>query len=404
MFLFLWNYIRGYVRIQVTGFSVERFINTAAHRGVYLWDVKASQNGSNAVFMNVLIKGFRQLKPCAGKSDCKMRIHKKHGLPFFLHKHRKRKFLAVGILFFIFIPYFFASFIWFVEIDGMNRVKSEELHDFLRQNGVYPGAFKRGLNHREIETLILNNFSDILWINISVNGTKAAVFLTETKPAVEIVDSTAACDIIAKKDGLITNITVMTGTPLVKQGDIVRAGDVLVSGVLQIGDANNDYEAEVFYEYIHAYAEINAKTYYEVFVDIPLEYEENEYTGNVKKEYSAVFFDKFLRLKKADVPYENYEIVKKRKTPSVGENYLLPFGFVTAEYREIAIVTRQRTELEAEAVGYEMISEMLVHEFGYSADIINRETVYELKENAVRATAFITAVERIDETRILYTE
>lgn len=36
MFLALWNYIRGYVIIYVTGFSVERFINMAVTK-VYLY-------------------------------------------------------------------------------------------------------------------------------------------------------------------------------------------------------------------------------------------------------------------------------------------------------------------------------------------------------------------------------
>ena len=39
MFLTIWNYLRGYVVIEVSGFSVERFINLAAHKGVYIWDV-----------------------------------------------------------------------------------------------------------------------------------------------------------------------------------------------------------------------------------------------------------------------------------------------------------------------------------------------------------------------------
>ena len=40
MFLSVWNYLRGYVTIELSGFSVERFMNLASHKGIYLWDIK----------------------------------------------------------------------------------------------------------------------------------------------------------------------------------------------------------------------------------------------------------------------------------------------------------------------------------------------------------------------------
>ena len=44
MFLALWNYLRGYVIIYVTGFSVERFINLAVNRGIFIWDIIPERN------------------------------------------------------------------------------------------------------------------------------------------------------------------------------------------------------------------------------------------------------------------------------------------------------------------------------------------------------------------------
>ena len=35
----LWNYIRGYVIIIVTGRSIERFINICSKRQILLWDI-----------------------------------------------------------------------------------------------------------------------------------------------------------------------------------------------------------------------------------------------------------------------------------------------------------------------------------------------------------------------------
>ena len=45
MFWWLWNYLRGYVIIKVTGFSAERFINLAVLKGLRIWDIKYDAKG-----------------------------------------------------------------------------------------------------------------------------------------------------------------------------------------------------------------------------------------------------------------------------------------------------------------------------------------------------------------------
>ena len=35
------RYIRGYVRIRITGYSTERFLNTCSHREIYIWGIEA---------------------------------------------------------------------------------------------------------------------------------------------------------------------------------------------------------------------------------------------------------------------------------------------------------------------------------------------------------------------------
>ena len=96
MFLALWYYLQGYVMITVSGFSVERFVNMATFRGIYLWNI---QPKGSAVQMNVSIKGYSLLKECAEKTGCQYDIVCQYGLPAFFKKYKKRKILAFGMLF-----------------------------------------------------------------------------------------------------------------------------------------------------------------------------------------------------------------------------------------------------------------------------------------------------------------
>ena len=64
-------------------------------------------------------------------------------------------------------------------------------------------------------------------------------------------------DLIAEKDGIIQEIVTRSGVPMVHAGDEVKAGDLLVSGRVEI---KNDSQEVVGYQYVNADADIKIKT------------------------------------------------------------------------------------------------------------------------------------------------
>ena len=124
MMLNTWQFTKGYVRIQVTGFGLERFLNMVAFRGIYMWDVTRTAQGAE---LNVSIKGFRMLRGCARKTKCRTKILQKSGVPFILHRYRKRKLLMGGLAFFIAGLFTLSSFIWHIELVGNQSIAHETL-------------------------------------------------------------------------------------------------------------------------------------------------------------------------------------------------------------------------------------------------------------------------------------
>lgn len=74
------QYIKGHVRIRITGSSYERFLNMCAKHQIVLWDLQPEEHAYEA---SLSIKGFKMLKPLAKKSGTKVRIVARYGLPFF---------------------------------------------------------------------------------------------------------------------------------------------------------------------------------------------------------------------------------------------------------------------------------------------------------------------------------
>ncbi len=87
MLISLVKYIRGFVKIQITGYSPERFINLCTSKKIFIWNIKEVSNGYS-LYMG--LDNYKGIKPLLKKTSTKTEVLEKHGLPFFIHKHRKR--------------------------------------------------------------------------------------------------------------------------------------------------------------------------------------------------------------------------------------------------------------------------------------------------------------------------
>lgn len=64
-------YLKGYVRIRITGYSPERFLNACRYKNIYIWDLKRV---CGSYEMNLTIDGFRRLKEIVRKTGTKVCI------------------------------------------------------------------------------------------------------------------------------------------------------------------------------------------------------------------------------------------------------------------------------------------------------------------------------------------
>ncbi len=389
MFLEVVNNIKGYVVIEVSGFSVERFMNMAVHKNIFLWDIVRDEG---VVTMKVSIKGFKLLKPCARKTKCKIKIRDKSGVPFWLFRYRKRKVLAAGIIFFIGFLYFLSSFIWLVEVEGNSRIQTHQIIEFLNEQGLKEGVFKASVDTKTLEKMFLYYFSDISFIHIDITGTKATVHMAETIEKQQVIDKSIPCNIVAKKDGLIMSVGASSGTPLAKRGDVVREGDILVSSEIIIGTQDEQLRKE----YVHAYADVRAKIFYEIEFLVPYEYKIKKYTGEKKVDRYIILLDKTINLRKTSIFYNNYDKIIERTQLGFGESYPLPVIFAAAEYREFIEVPKSRTEEEARSVADRAITNRIVREFSTDTDIIDKKTTFTDLGDGLHVKCLLTTIERID--------
>ena len=87
----IYNYFTGYLNIRVEGLFLERFINMCAYKKILLMNIKREK--STIMYANVRIVDYKKLKPIAKKTKSRIKIQRKKGLPFIVHKYKKEKYL-----------------------------------------------------------------------------------------------------------------------------------------------------------------------------------------------------------------------------------------------------------------------------------------------------------------------
>ena len=269
-------------------------MNMASYRQVLFWDAKANSTG---MVMKTSWNGLKALEYCAEKTGCRLEVMAYGGLPAKWRKYKGRQFLMAGLLFFIVGLYVLSSFVWMVDIEGNERLSKEELLSACAEWGLRPGAWKANVDTETITKQLLSSFADISWVSVSVQGTDATIQLAETIEKTEIIDKETPQDIVAEKDGVILQITAQRGTPLVQVGDVVKAGDVLISSEIQVGVEGE----EIHSEYVAAQGSVTARTWQNMTEELPLQYTENVWQGEPKTNRIWIWKDKKLDIIKPNM-------------------------------------------------------------------------------------------------------
>lgn len=344
MLVLIARFLSGYLRICIEGYSPERFLNLCSYHGIYLWNLRPC---GHAYEMNISVKSFRRLKPIIRKTGTKVIIRERRGVPFFLHKYRKRKLFFCGLFFCIACIYVMSLFIWNIHIDGNKARTDEVLLEFLDSRKIHHGMLKSRVDCDRIVKDIRKEYNDIIWVSAYIRGTRLMINVKENTDRVmddiKAAETALPMDIVAEKDGVILQIITRKGVPLVHVGDEVKKGDILVSGTVEV---LNDAGEVTEYQYQKADADIIARTEM-VYEDLlPLEYRLKHMTG--KKRFSLWFetenhiycFGKFK------VPFKAYTVEIIRQCPKLGEHFWMPFSFGLETVREYQPETITYSEKE----------------------------------------------------------
>ena len=377
------EYVSGYVNIVIEGYYIEQFINICNNKQIDLWNIK--KENSIKVYASVCITDFKKLKQICKKTKCKIKIQSKKGLPFVIKKYKKRKFFFIFLLLIILTIFILSNFIWNIEIESDADISKEEILELAQSEGLEIGKRKGAIDSKAVINKIRLERDDISWVGIEIDGTNATIKLVKADEKPEIINDDEYCNIVADKNAMILKVSAQNGTPLVKEGDIVTNGDVIVAGWME-----GKYTGK---QYVHAQAEIQAKVWYTTTEKVYLQETKKVETGEAKSSYSVKINNFQINLPKSLPKFQKYDTIEENKKLKLFSNFYLPFELVKYTYKEYKEEQVVHSIEEAKQIGIDRAKESLQEKIDgkeildkqvkvrTEKDYIEVEVTYEVKEN-----------------------
>lgn len=356
------RFCKGIVRIKVSGYSPERFLNLCKSNEIPLYNVAYSKNGYE---MDLLAKDVLLLKKLLRKTGTIFKIKQKSGLPFLLFRYRRHKFFFVGILAAFICLILMSQLVWEIEIKGNYSITDDTFLEYLETRDITYGAWINQIDCESLEETIRKDYPQIIWVSARIDGTRLIFDVQEMKnnepneklpqlsnkadetAPIERTNQETGTDLVASCDGVVQSIATRKGLPLVTAGMEVKKGDILVSGCNPLYD---DYGTILGYDYCNADADVLIKTT-SVYTDsINRIDSKSTQTGKSHRILTVLFPKHRLTVGLVNKSYENQQIFMEERQFRIGKRIQFPIHIQEQIIKEVKVTDIQLTEAEIEEI------------------------------------------------------
>ncbi len=332
------------------------------------------------------------IRRLAGKCGVEVTVLRRRGSRHFLRRFRKRGFLLLIPLLFLLSFLWLSTFLWEIRVVGNKTLSSSEILSALESVGVYPGVSGLRLDNPQIRSRMQSLKPELIWCTVQVHGSRALVVVRERRLPPEIVDESLEREVAAARAGTIESLQVLQGKAMVRRGDTVLPGDLLISGTL------TDRQAEL--RLVHAQGRVIARTWYEKAMEIPLTVSEKVATGTENRRWGIKIGDLTLKMsREGSISLDFYDTINSNQQLSLWE-LGLPLFVLRQESGEYTLRERSIAPSEAEALLRERLLSWL-RTSAPKAELLQADFRTEVTDKSVRVTMLASCREDIGAERLI---
>lgn len=252
-------------------------------------------------------------------------ISEAKGIYPFLYKQRHRYGAFLGIICFALLIFLSADIVWDIRIEGAEKGKEAVILEELSDAGLSVGKRWSKIDKSKVEINAVSDSENIAWLNVNRRGGVAYVKVSDKILYQEGEENCGTANIVASRDCVIEEIIVERGYAMVKKGESVKAGDLLISGVIP---------TELGGGFCYASGVVIARYNEKIEVITDNTKESKTYTDKILTGMSVNIFGKRINIFKryrqyagdCDIIEEKRDLRLYKKLPiSISKNYAMPY-------------------------------------------------------------------------------
>lgn len=228
-----WRSLAGISRVEITSASIADMLTTVNNRGITLF---------NIVYVDDLhITGsiyqfeLKALENCLMRHGDAIKVIQNRGLYWTIQNLRHRPILVVGVIVFMLTALYLPTRVFFVRVEGNQKIPTQLIVEKAELCGIGFGASRRAVRSEKMKNAILSAIPELQWAGVNTAGCVAVISVRERSVASAQNKPQIGSSIVAARDGVIKEMTVLKGNPLCTVGQAVKKGQILVSGYTDCG-------------------------------------------------------------------------------------------------------------------------------------------------------------------------
>ena len=283
-------------RFSVPTARAAYLLRKAVKEGLVVYDVRIGEGKTSFCVEKGGERALEALLTAEGLRG--KRLKERQGTRLFSFLKARPILLVASVVAFLSVA-FFQCFVYRAEIRGNTFVNTKTIAGVLKEHKIDGFAFKGKVDVSAIRRDVAS-IDGVSFASVRIKGNKLLVDVKEELPPSE-AEEISFEPIVSKVSAVITKIVAESGTPRVKIGDRVSAGDVLIDPVYSFTEGESAAPAK---------GEVYGVTTYEKQISLPEMSVQSERTGK-KKTYRKIFFFGKETGKREPPPFQSFDLSER---------------------------------------------------------------------------------------------
>ena len=344
------------VRVTAEGVNLSRFVRRAGEAGIRLRRLKKISGRS--VTAMVREDDLPLLQDIIRSGGWRLTMGQRTGFGRTAHWVGRRGFFAAAMCMGVISLAICSQLVWRVEVVGGGAYRADIL-GAVEEMGIHPPLLRRQVELGKLRDALEWRYPRLAWVECGWRGTTLVIRPIAGELPEETETKGLAMDVVADRDGVVSSVVTVAGTPSVKPGDIVRAGDILIRG--------EEKTSEGAVRSVAARGSVKARVWVSASVLVPAWERITRYSG--RQERTRTLRTPWFDLWGLDeCSYEQYDTAVSEMTLC---GIFIPVKMRTETRMEadITLQPRQREEMERE--GYAAAVHKLKEKIGAEESMID---------------------------------